>query len=318
MCLNYLKPYVCASEIEYANSLMSSLQALRIDRDKLQATLDTMDSTKKELANKVVFLQSEMDKDDASIANLLIQINNLQTTGAQKDQSLSDLTAQLNKYTNTEEIQFNNDYPKTQEHYQKRYIFDEYGKKAYLDMYPQEYIVEEGYLLNEAKGRIFNKYHPATENDIVRACGVALGADDVLAEIYRSDDYFGTPMNDFWQYPQETIVLKKGDCEDLAILWKSLCDKCGVPPYKTRVHLGEYGTTGHAYGAYKPTLQSKELLIEATQRYPRYSDSLTTLESHPEYVSYYAFNNKLMWKIRDGISFGKLVERIKLPRTRRT
>lgn len=312
MCLKQLKSTICSQEIEFANSLSDNLIKLRMEKDSLQAILANTNLDKTELSKKLIYYQNLSD----SCANTSNQLNQLvaqlQDSNKAKDLQINDITGQLSQCMSTDSNLFDSDYPKTQEHYQKRYIFDEYSKKTYLDMYPQEFIFSDAYLLNEAKAQIFNRFHPQTEKDIVGACWSWIGADAGLGAIYRPDDYFGTPWNDFWQFPQETIALKKGDCEDLAILWKSLCDKCGVPIYKTRVHLGMYGQTGHCYGAYKPSKDSKELLIEATQRYVNYSAPLTTLESHPEYTSYYAFNSKYMWKIRSGIEFGKLVEKIKV------
>ena len=309
MCIIDLKGYLCKSEIDWGNNLAANNANLRSERDGLKQLLDTTDASKSELAKQVLSLKGSLDSCNTNTNQLSSLVSQLQDSNRAKDSQINDLTGQLSQCISTDSNIFDADYPKTQEHYEKRYILDEYNKKTYVQMYPQEFVFTDGYLLNEAKTQIFNTFHPVTDTDIVKACWSWIGATAGLGAVYRADDYFGTIWNDFWQFSNETIVLKKGDCEDLAILWKSLCDKCGVPIYKTRVHLGMFGTIGHAYGVYKPTATSKGLLIEATQRFVNYSAPLTTLESHPEYVSYYAFNSKFMWKIRDGITFGKLVEK---------
>ena len=310
MCISELKSYVCKPEIDWANSLAKNNADLRKKIDQLQLVVDGTDLDKKGLAIKLAYYQNEVADDKKSIDSLMLQIGNLTDKTTSLNQQIAILQARIDNLTNTEEALFNKDYPITQEHYQKRYVLDEYKKQVYQDMFPQEYFSNIGYEMNEAKTIVFNKYHPTNEMEIVKACNCVLGADDGLKLVYRSDDYFGTSFNDFWQYPNETITLGKGDCEDETFVWKALCDVCGVPIYKTRAHLGMYGTVGHCYGAYKPTATSKELLLENTMRYPNYLAPLTTLESHPEYTSYFAFNSKLMWKIRDGVTFGEHVEKI--------
>jgi predicted transglutaminase-like cysteine proteinase len=57
--------------------------------------------------------------------------------------------------------------------------------------------------------------------------------------------YRGQP--EYWQNPEDTIITLKGDCEDGAILIKSLSLCAGVPDWKVKIMAGEVVGGGHAY-----------------------------------------------------------------------
>ncbi|MGZ5006863.1 MAG: transglutaminase-like domain-containing protein [Methylobacter sp.] len=65
--------------------------------------------------------------------------------------------------------------------------------------------------------------------------------------------------NDPWRFPEETLMIKEGDCEDIAFLLASLLFSAGVSPYNIRVALGQIKTTiagninsfDHAWVMYK-------------------------------------------------------------------
>lgn len=53
---------------------------------------------------------------------------------------------------------------------------------------------------------------------------------------YVGDESIGSP--EFWLFPAETLVRRKGDCEDGAILTVSLCRALGIPDARIRVAAG--------------------------------------------------------------------------------
>lgn len=67
---------------------------------------------------------------------------------------------------------------------------------------------------------------------------------------YVSDKkQFGLP--EFWQLPSETLSLKKGDCEDGAILMANFLTVLGVPSWKIRLTAGlTTAKEGHAWLTY--------------------------------------------------------------------
>ena len=61
---------------------------------------------------------------------------------------------------------------------------------------------------------------------------------------YTKDD------GEFWQFAFETLIRKKGDCEDGAILMANIMLKSGVPYWRIRLNAGSVLGGGHAYVTY--------------------------------------------------------------------
>jgi predicted transglutaminase-like cysteine proteinase len=63
--------------------------------------------------------------------------------------------------------------------------------------------------------------------------------------------YVGDETNkgqvEYWQNPEDTIITLRGDCEDGAILIKSLALVAGVPDWKVKILAGMVVGGGHAY-----------------------------------------------------------------------
>ena len=70
---------------------------------------------------------------------------------------------------------------------------------------------------------------------------------------YESDDaVYNQP--EFWQHPEVTLAMRKGDCEDGALLLGSLMRVAGIPAYRVKLCAGWVkdgnGRGGHAYIIY--------------------------------------------------------------------
>lgn len=66
---------------------------------------------------------------------------------------------------------------------------------------------------------------------------------------YRSDKVV-QGIDEFWQYPEETLELRSGDCEDGAILLSNLMFHAGIPFWRIRLNAGPVKGGGHAYVTY--------------------------------------------------------------------
>ena len=55
-------------------------------------------------------------------------------------------------------------------------------------------------------------------------------------------------LEDFWLFPEETLVLHKGDCEDSSFLLATLLLASGISEHCVRVVLGRVSTPDGAYG----------------------------------------------------------------------
>ena len=68
--------------------------------------------------------------------------------------------------------------------------------------------------------------------------------------VSRRISYEPTQKQDPWQFPDETLAVKNGDCEDRALLIASLMIASGISSYNVRVALGRMKFTdrkGHTF-----------------------------------------------------------------------
>ena len=102
--------------------------------------------------------------------------------------------------------------------------------------------------------------------------------------------------NEFWQHPEETIQTRKGDCEDGAMLIKSLCNLSGIPDYKVKVCAGWVKTSdgkgGHAYSIY---LRDDDTWCILDWCYYYTSVSIDRRIEHKEDDRYNPIENSIWW-----------------------
>lgn len=101
-------------------------------------------------------------------------------------------------------------------------------------------------------------------NDNVRfaSVGVSLGADKsndnkalealkwVMKNIRYTSDEKIQGVSEFWQYPDETLKLGHGDCEDGSILLANIMLVLGIPYWRVHLNAGSVKGGGHAYVTY--------------------------------------------------------------------
>lgn len=114
---------------------------------------------------------------------------------------------------------------------------------------------------------------------------------------------------DYWQFPDETLWVKEGDCEDRALLIASLLLASGVSGYNIRVALGKMRVSlksgkrreyDHAWVMYKNEvgrwilLEPLHLHREAKGAFkPERPSGLT----QAEYIPYFVFNDVHLWGV---------------------
>lgn len=105
---------------------------------------------------------------------------------------------------------------------------------------------------------------------------------------------------DTWLFPDETITIKKGDCEDRAILMAALALASGVSAYNIRIALGylKYNNEkqAHVWLMYKNEHGAWQI-IEPNDYTKK--NGTATLESTSDkyYVPYFVFNTDHLWGI---------------------
>ncbi len=123
---------------------------------------------------------------------------------------------------------------------------------------------------------------------------------------------------DPWQFPDETLAIEAGDCEDRAFLLASLLLAAGISPYNVRVAFGRMIVGGtphdHMWVMYKNE-RGYWTLIEPLRMGRALADEhipdtreLGRFAPQVEYVPHFLFNDSHLWAVkgtaeRDGLDF---------------
>ncbi|MEI6436481.1 MAG: transglutaminase domain-containing protein [Bacteroidota bacterium] len=140
----------------------------------------------------------------------------------------------------------------------------------------------------------------------------------ILAWVSENIAYLDREAKDSWQFPDETIHLKTGDCDDRALLLASLLISSGISTFNVRVALGQVEMTGngktekfdHLWVMYKsesghwtllePLVSSNpDMDREALAKLPGSEDcfGIEDIEIETEYVPHYLFNDCHLWGV---------------------
>ncbi len=137
-------------------------------------------------------------------------------------------------------------------------------------------------------------------------------ANIIAAFVARKINYKARPGHDPWQFPDETLFLKYGDCEDRAFLIASLLLAAGISTFNVRVALGKvrhYRTDSrpqdydHAWVMYKNEAGAWILLdpLHLGSGYPASrlsgADPLKQEDSRVEYLPSFLFNERHLWRV---------------------
>lgn len=111
-------------------------------------------------------------------------------------------------------------------------------------------------------------------------------------------------IEEYWQFPNETVATKSSDCEDGAIFMASLILNCGVPSWRVRVAAGlvqpspTAKTGGHAYVCYCRESDNNWVILD----WCYYEDSAIPMNRKPLSNSvktykevWFSFNNEFSW-----------------------
>ncbi len=125
-----------------------------------------------------------------------------------------------------------------------------------------------------------------------------------------------TRQLDQWLFPEETLALRRGDCEDLAFLLAALLEASGVSSFCLRVALGiivdhtnptrprrwhhawvVYQDEGGFWQIIEPLALVAPQRGQGKRRTPRRT---VTVGPHPdfEYIPHFVFNRQHLWRVR--------------------
>lgn len=135
-------------------------------------------------------------------------------------------------------------------------------------------------------------------------------ADMLAAYVSEKIAYRYSGAYDPWQFPDETLSVREGDCEDRALLIASLLLASGISSFNVRVALGDlhlYGNKGwsrsfgHCWVMYKNeagqwlVIEPAQTRTRLSQRAPKGLPAVT----HAEYEPRYLFNDVHLWGVGD-------------------
>lgn len=118
-------------------------------------------------------------------------------------------------------------------------------------------------------------------------------------------------LGDTWLFPDETLHVRQGDCEDRALLLASLLLASGISPYNVRVAIGRlrFHVEGrveafdHAWVAYRSETGAWDVLepVEPSAQAPRRLDQRRLLAAEREYVPAFVWNGDHVWQVESPV-----------------
>jgi predicted transglutaminase-like cysteine proteinase len=89
----------------------------------------------------------------------------------------------------------------------------------------------------------------------------------IVANYRYVPDIKNINFNEYWQFPNETLVLKLGDCEDGSLLMASLMTTAGIPEWRIRVNAGwainnNGKREGHGYVTYCRAMDNNWVVLD--------------------------------------------------------
>ncbi len=146
------------------------------------------------------------------------------------------------------------------------------------------------------------------------------GAFDFRAHIItefvsREIRYARTNGLDPWQFPEETLSLKSGDCEDRALLIASLLLASGITSFNVRVALGKFRAWiegkpqdfDHVWVMYKNEVGSWEIIEPAHASNVQPSRApVKKLPEGAEYIPLFLFNDVHLWQVQHPSMYEKV------------
>lgn len=104
---------------------------------------------------------------------------------------------------------------------------------------------------------------------------------------YRSDKLV-EGVEEYWQFPHETYVLRSGDCEDGAIYLANLMLAVGIPYWRVRLNVGPVKGGLHAYATY--CRQSDNQFTTSDWCYWTTTARMPERKMHKDQRDYYGIN----------------------------
>ena len=143
---------------------------------------------------------------------------------------------------------YNSKYPKAPITYDGRYVLSG-GKQIRYQMDVRDFIFNDNVIIKNLVQQIVR----GSKTEEQKVLKILFW---VQQHITYVPDKENEGVDEFWQFPVETLTLRKGDCEDGSILIASMLLNAGIPAYRVRIAAGlvkagkAAETGGHAWCTY--------------------------------------------------------------------
>jgi hypothetical protein len=188
------------------------------------------------------------------------------------------------------------------------------GKRNEYDIDVREFLVTER---NEVMRKVIREAVPqfaadhgiAPEQLDARTEGAFDRRAAVVSAYVASAIHYTAKRGDWWQFPDETLFIGSGDCEDRALLIASLLVASGISNFNVRVAIGKLHTTDeagrverhdHAWVMYKTEAGRWTVLEPHSRQAAGKRPGKARRARVPvaaEYVPYYLFNDAHLWEV---------------------
>lgn len=205
------------------------------------------------------------------------------------------------------ELYWNNKHPRMPIIYNGRGIRN-YNKRLDIDV--RNMIWDDDYILSDAVDKYNIRQDSADET--------AWAAQRFICKILN---YVGDEENskiiECWQFPNETLITKCGDCEDGSLLMASLMLNAGIPAWRVRVTAGlvkagnAAETGGHCYVTYCRETDNNWIILDWCY-YPDPARPVNLKPLAKDIDNYkeiwFSFNSKYSWSHKQYENFGNIKE----------
>ena len=130
------------------------------------------------------------------------------------------------------------------------------------------------------------------ENDII--------ADSILRYVHDTIQYKIVEW-DTWQFADETIKRKMGDCEDGSILMYNMMIKNGIPYWRVRLNCGKTPDGGHCWVTYLSEVDDKWYILDWCYHYKECTNFQKRWTFAGEQYSeiWFSWNMKYVYKLNN-------------------
>jgi len=120
----------------------------------------------------------------------------------------------------------------------------------------------------------------------------------VINNVRYTSDSSQFKVPEVWLFPFETLKLKKGDCEDGAILMANLMVKAGIPYWRIRLNAGDVKDFGHVWVTYLRETDNKWVILDWCYYPTAKVRSLNKLYSNAEdyFKIWFSWNSKFIFR----------------------